>query len=139
MKESRLQHLLRSRENYRKWLAVFVLLAILVTAGVGAALHKTGVAAVYTKRVLHCPYAEMTGQVAHTHATDCYAQDGVTLVCPLQELEAHTHTPECYTEQRTLICGLEENPGHVHDDTCYTLTRGALLCTDESPEQLMKA
>jgi len=55
MKESRLQVLLHSREFHKKWVVVFLALAILVTAGVSAVLHKTGVAAVYTKRVLHCP------------------------------------------------------------------------------------
>ncbi|MBO5543116.1 MAG: hypothetical protein J5949_00650, partial [Oscillospiraceae bacterium] len=133
MKESRLQQMLRSRAYHRKWVVVFLVLALMVTAGVSAVLHKTGVAAVYTKRVLHCPYAELSGQVSHIHATDCYDADG-NLVCPLQEIAPHTHTEECYTVLRDLVCGQEENPGHIHDDSCYTMTRGELLCTDESPD-----
>ena len=133
MKESRLQYLLRSREIHRKWIVVFLLLAILVTAGVSAALHKTGVAAVYTKRILQCPYAEMSGQVAHNHAADCYDADG-NLVCPLQELAAHTHTPECYTGQRTLICDLEEDENHVHSDACYEIQQ-VLICEKQELEE----
>ena len=122
---------LREHKEYRRWVALFLCLALVISTATTALLTRPGVAMTHTERVLSCPFE---GEAAHTHTEDCY-QDGV-LVCTLPERELHTHTEDCYTTEKTLICEEEESDGHVHTEDCYSLVRGELICTDESEDHV---
>ena len=134
--------------GYRK-LAVFLCLALLVTAGTVTAFVLHGQAQEHTRRVLQCtavhqhtedcypdgdisaePVCGLADFVVHTHNDDCYNEQG-ELVCTIGELEAHTHSEEegCYT--RPLICGLEEIAAHAHTADCYAEADKELACGQE--------
>ena len=160
MKESTLNRMIREHKERYIWAAVFVILAVFVTALVFGTLRKSVEAQTYTKRVFACASAQEGAEpVAHQHNDDCYengelictlpereihihgdecyAEERV-LVCTLEEGEGHVHTDACYVEEQVPVCGLEENDGHVHsvENGCYTRVQGDLICTDEDPEHV---
>ena len=139
--------LLGEQKKYRRWLTIFLGLAIVVTLGTVAALKMNGQALSHKQKVLKCAlelhehteecyesdpesgektlicgYADYA---VHTHNDDCYDGDG-ELVCQLDEVEAHIHEESCYEEEQVLICELQESKGHVHTDSCK-----ALICEKE--------
>ena len=119
MNESTLNRMIREHKEHVIWVAVFLILAVFVTALTFGTLKKSVQAKTYTKREFQCPYAQEGAEpVAHKHNDDCY-ENGV-LICTLPERELHTHTDECYREEKVLVCGQEEGEGHVHDESCYT-------------------
>ena len=120
---------LREHKEYRRWLSVFLCLAVVIAAGTVALLTRPGVAMTRTETILDCRF---DGVAAHTHTEDCY-ENGV-LVCPLPERELHAHDESCYQTETFLICGLEESEGHVHDASCLTQVRGDLICGLEESE-----
>ncbi len=118
MKESTLNRMIREHKERFIWAAVFVILAVFVTALVFGTLKRSVQAQTYTKRVFTCPAAEEGAEpVAHQHNDDCY--ENGELICTLPERELHIHGDECYAEEKVLICTLEEGEGHVHTDACY--------------------
>lgn len=152
--------LLGEQKKYRRWLAVFLCLAIVVTAGTTAALKMNGQALSHKQKVLDCglevhehtaecyesgaipaegatsqeeekPVCGFADYVVHVHNDDCYDGDG-ELVCQLEQVEPHVHEAGCYTEQMTLICGLEETPGHQHTEECR-----ALICGEAESEAVV--
>ena len=141
--------LLKEKKTYRRWLAVFLCLALIVTGGTVGALKMQGQALSHKEKVLvcqaeahqhtdECRNAEgelICGQadyLVHAHNDDCYDSNG-QLVCALPEVKRHEHTDECFEEQEILICMQKENPGHQHDESCYTKVRGEQIC--ESTEE----
>lgn len=144
---------IRDKKHSRRWLMVFVCLAVAVAGGTVAVLKYNGQAMNYTQKVLECDYqvhkhtescyTTVNGQrtlicgqadyVVHTHNDDCYGMSG-KLVCTLPEVKEHKHDSSCYQTQSVLICGQEESAGHVHDDSCYTTQQGALTC--QLPEHI---
>ena len=138
---------LQDKKRYRRWLAVFTCLALIVGFGTVAALKMRGRAMTQDEKVLACHlevhqhsepcydqeknlicgYADY---VVHVHNDDCYGKDG-SLVCQLPQIETHTHTEECYQEQQALGCGKEETPGHTHGEECYAKEQGELSCQME--------
>lgn len=142
--------LLGEQKKYKRWLAVFLCLAVVVTAGTVAALKMNGQALSHKQKVLECKLEvhehteecykadPKTGEkklvcgladyVVHVHNDDCYGADG-ELACQLPEVENHVHEDSCYQEKEVLICGKEENPGHVHTEECR-----ALICGKEAAE-----
>ncbi len=136
---------LQEQKKQKRWLVVFLCLAIIVGFGTVTALKMRGQAMTHKeKRVicqlavhqhadecydenkenLICGYADY---VVHVHNEDCYDWNG-NLTCQLPEVEKHEHSEECYTEESTLICGLEETAGHQHGAECYTTQQGGLIC-----------
>lgn len=136
---------LQEQKKQKRWLVVFLCLAIIVGFGTVTALKMRGQAMTHKeKRVicqlavhqhadecydenkenLICGYADY---VVHVHNEDCYDWNG-NLTCQLPEVEKHEHSEECYTEEATLICGLEETAGHQHGAECYTTQQGGLIC-----------
>ena len=103
---------LREHKQHRRYLSIFLCLALLIAAATVALLTREGVAMTKTVSVLSCPFS---GVAAHTHNADCYDADG-NLVCPLPERALHEHDDSCYTEETVLICGREDTPGHVHTE-----------------------
>ena len=134
---------LNEQKKYKRRLAVFLCLAVVVALGTAAALKMYGQAMSHKEKKLVCRFAPhqhtdgcyqgdelICGEAdyaVHIHNDDCYgAADGV-LACGLQEPEPHTHTEECWTEQEVLICK-EEGQVHEHAEGCYTPERGELAC-----------
>lgn len=136
---------LQEQKKQKRWLVVFLCLAIIVGFGTVTALKMRGQAMTHKeKRVicqlavhqhadecydenkenLICGYADY---VVHVHNEDCYDWNG-NLTCQLPEVEKHEHSEECYTEEATLICGLEETAGHQHGAECYTTQQGGMVC-----------
>lgn len=137
--------------GYRK-LAVFLCLALLVTAGTVTAFVLHGQAQEHTRRVLQCtavhqhtegcypegdpnaePVCGLADFVVHTHNDLCYNEQG-ELVCTIEELEAHTHSEAdgCYT--RPLICGQQETAAHAHTADCYAEADKELICGEAERE-----
>ena len=86
--------LLGEQKKYRRWLTIFLGLAIVVTLGTVAALKMNGQALSHKQKVLKCA------------------------------LELHEHTEECYESdpesgEKTLICGYADYAVHTHNDDCY--------------------
>lgn len=141
---------LQNQKKHKRWLAVFLCLAVVVAVGTVTALKYTGTAMVHTLKVLDCPYTvhahtqecytEVAGEkmlscgyadyVVHTHNDDCRDSAG-RLICKLPEVVAHTHSSRCYTQQKVLVCGQEEASGHVHSGACYAAEQGNLTCRQE--------
>lgn len=136
---------LQERKRYKRWLAIFLSLAVVVALGTAAALKLNGRAMTRTQKILDCQLAVHTHMpecydeenqlicdyadyTVHLHNDDCYGEDGA-LVCILPEIEAHIHTDECYAEQDVLVCEQEESEGHIHTDECYTTEQGELMCS----------
>lgn len=141
--------LLGEQKKYRRWLGVFLCLAVLVTAGTLAALTMNGQALNHKEKVLECslevhehtaecyesgilpqagaeaeePICGYADYVIHVHNDDCLDKDG-QLVCGIPERKPHVHQESCYTEEKILVCELEETPGHVHSEECKTLICG---------------
>ena len=67
------------------------------------------------------------GLEAHTHSSDCFAQQRV-LVCTLDEGEGHSHTEQCYADEAVLKCTLQETPAHIHTEECYRAEQ-VLVCS----------
>ncbi|MCI9003998.1 MAG: fibro-slime domain-containing protein [Lachnospiraceae bacterium] len=139
---------LQDKKKYKRWLAVFVCLAVVVGFATTAALKMRGKAMTHDERVLNCKlqvhqHAETcydqekniicgyADYVVHKHNDDCYDPHNGNLVCTLPEVEAHQHTDECYQEQQALACGLEESEGHQHTEECHTKEQGELTCQVE--------
>lgn len=149
---------LQEQKNYKRWLAVFLCLAVTTVFGTAAALKMYGQAMTHQVRVLDCQYevhehtddcyekdenGDPTGDpvcgyadyVIHVHNDDCYDENG-NLVCPLEEIELHEHDEDCYEETEVLVCEEGESEsvsGHQHTDACYTEVQGELIC-EESTE-----
>lgn len=138
---------LRERRNTRRWIAVVLCLALVVTSGTFGALTRQGHALSDTNRKLVCAYTphehgegcyNEAGEAAcgyadycvHTHNESCYDSEG-ELVCRLPEIEAHVHDESCYQAGQPLVCGLEESDGHHHTDSCYTIQQGEQVCSLE--------
>ncbi len=135
---------LQEQKRYKRWMALFLCMAVVVALGTAAALKLNGRAMTKTQKMLNCSltlhthvpecydgeenlicgYADF---VIHTHNEDCYDESG-TLFCQLPEQEAHIHTDECYAEQEVLTCSEEESEGHLHADECYTAGEASLVC-----------
>ena len=60
---------LQERKAYRRWLAVFMCLALAVTFGTVAALKMYGQAMTHQVKVLECQYK------VHEHTEDCYEKN----------------------------------------------------------------
>lgn len=144
------ERFLREKQRQKRWLAIFLCLALVVTSGTFAALRMNGRAMDIEGKVLDCRaqahehtedcYDEqgdlICGQadyLVHTHSAACYDGEG-NLVCQIPEREAHVHDDSCYTEEKTLICGQEEAEGHQHSQECYTQQIGEWICTQEAHE-----
>lgn len=123
---------LREHRAYRRYLSVFLCLALAIAGGTVALLTRPGIAMTVTATVLQCPYV---GVAAHTHNDDC-CDESDALVCPLPERALHQHSDACYTETRVLICTREETPGHIHTEACFTRVRGELLCENTDEEHV---
>lgn len=137
---------LNEQKKYKRRLAVFLCLAVVVALGTAAALKMYGQAMSHKQKKLVCRYAAhahtdgcfdgeavvcgYADYAVHLHNDDCYGPNG-DLVCHLQEAEAHVHTEECYTQQEVLICEEEGAQAHEHTEGCYIPERGELLCQTE--------
>ncbi len=137
---------LNEQKKYKRRLAVFLCLAVVVALGTAAALKMYGQAMSHKQKKLVCQYAAhvhtdecfdgeavvcgYADYAVHLHNDDCYGPNG-ELVCHLPEAEAHVHTEECYTEQEVLICEEEGAQAHEHTEGCYTPERGDLSCQME--------
>ncbi|WP_434309835.1 SpaA isopeptide-forming pilin-related protein [Hominifimenecus sp. rT4P-3] len=118
---------LREKKIYRRWLVVFLCLAVIVTAGTITVLKYTGQAMTYKQKVLKCAYQ------VHEHNADCYDSEQ-KLICGLADYVVHVHNDDCYHAGGKLVCTLPEVEEHKHDGTCYTEALGDLQCT--LPEHL---
>ena len=137
-----LRQILKDKQSHRRWLSVFLLLAMLVSSSTVALLTLPSLAWAKDEVVLSCPYCEhqhteacydaggnccCAYAVAHLHNERCYDENG-ELICTLPEIEPHEHVDSCYLTERVLTCGLEESEEHQHTDECYTEER-TLICT----------
>ena len=152
------ERFLREQKNYKRWLAVFLCLAVAVTIGTAAALKYQGIA------------VTTDNEEVHVHTDECYEERKV-LICGMEEGEGaeessgsekggdaeessgseeggdaeentgsgsggHVHDESCYTiigGGSELSCGMEE---HTHGDECYTETEETteLTCGMEEGE-----
>ncbi|MBQ9664413.1 MAG: hypothetical protein IJV40_14810, partial [Oscillospiraceae bacterium] len=124
--------ILRARRRRGAQVALFLCLAVLLTAGVFWLFHLIGIAQTYQKKVLTCTaepqYGEgYAGFFVHTHNDDCYDENW-NLVCLLPEIETHEHDESCYTSYEVLTCTIPESDGHQHTPDCYTHVTN-LICT----------
>ena len=134
---NRVTELLRAKRRQVRHLALVLVLAVLVAAGVGGLFHLPAIAKTYQKTVLACTAVPPTGPgyagfFVHVHNDDCVDENG-NLVCPLPEIKPHIHDESCYTTTAVLVCTLPESDGHHHTEDCYTLVKGDLIC-EESTE-----
>ena len=139
----KMRELLTAKRRRGWYLALTLVLAVLVTAGVGGLFHQPAVAKTYQVTALTCT-AEApagpgyAGYFVHTHNEDCF--DGIgNLVCPLPEIKAHVHDETCYTTTAVQTCGLAESDGHQHTEACYTRVRGDLICEKSTDPVLDEA
>lgn len=120
-------NLLREQKKYRRWLAVFLCLAILVTSGTIASLMMKGQALNKQQKVLECPL------VVHEHTAECYKTDAESgeqkLACGYADYVVHVHGDECRDEEGTVVCGLPEAEAHVHEEGCFE-SKSVLVCTE---------
>ena len=133
----RMSEFMRTRREQRRHLALLLVLAVLVTAGVAGVFHLNAIAKTYQKAVLNCTAVPLEGPAyagffVHTHNDDCYDENG-NLVCPLPEIKAHEHGADCYITTAVQTCTLPESDGHHHTEDCYTRVKGDLIC-EESTE-----
>ena len=56
MMDSLLKRIEKSKKAHGRWIAMVLCLSMIVSLGTFAGFHKTAVAKVYTREVLHCPY-----------------------------------------------------------------------------------
>jgi len=128
----KMRELLTAKRRRGWYLALTLVLAVLVTAGVGGLFHQPAVAKTYQVTALTCTAEAPVGPgyagfFVHTHNEDCF-DENETLVCPLPEIKAHVHDETCYTTTSVQTCGLAESDGHQHSEACYTRVRGDLIC-----------
>ena len=90
---------LQDKKRYKRWLAVFVCLAVIVGFTTAAALKMRGRAMTHDERVLAC------------------------------KLEVHQHTEACYDQEKNIICGYADYAVHRHNEDCYDAKSGSLACT----------
>lgn len=117
------ERFLREQKNYKRWLAVFLCLAVIVTIGTAGALKYKGIAV--TK----------DGEI-HVHTDDCYREEKVLVCEEAKSAEGHTHDDSCYSVSggtEELICDKEE---HEHDDSCYTVEVITETETDEEGNEV---
>ena len=139
----KMRELLTAKRRRGWYLALTLVLAVLVTAGVGGLFHQPAVAKTYQVTALTCT-AEApagpgyAGYFVHTHNEDCF-DENETLVCPLPEIKAHVHDETCYTTTAVQTCGLAESDGHQHTEACYTRVRGDLICEKSTDPVLDEA
>lgn len=118
------ERFLREQKNYKRWLAVFLCLAVVVTIGTAAALKYKGIAVTTDNEEVevHMEDASASGdtETAHVHTDACYEEKKV-LICEAGKAEqGHVHDDSCYSVSggtEELTCDKEE---HSHDDSCYT-------------------
>ena len=133
--------LLNKHRRRTAYVSLLICLALVVTIGVGAVFHQTGVAKTYQKAVLTCAAEPQTGPgyagfFVHTHNDDCFDENG-DLWCQLPEIQAHMHDESCHTTARELVCTVPESDGHVHTEECYSPVRGELTCGLEESEPIL--
>jgi len=137
------RELLKAKRRHGWYLAVMLVLAVLVTVGVGGLFHQPAVAKTYQVTALTCT-AEApvgpgyAGYFVHKHNEDCFNGNG-NLVCPLPEIKAHVHDETCYTTTAVQTCGLAESDGHQHTEACYTRVQGDLICKQSTEPVLDEA
>ena len=104
------ERFLREQKNYKRWLAVFLCLAVVVTIGTTAALKYKGIAVTSDDPATEEMHMDEPKEIP----------EGYRL---------HVHTDACYEEQevKALVCGY----GHVHDESCYAAEGGET----EKPEE----
>ena len=129
---SRAGKLLKEQRQYRRRLAVFLCLAVLVAFGTVAALKLYGQAMTHKMEVLDCQYT------VHEHTEECYERDaegnlGTEAVCGYADYVIHQHNDECYDKEGRLVCSLEEHGPHTHTEECW-LTEKVLVCGEETGE-----
>lgn len=139
------ERFLREKKRHRRWLAMFLCLALAVTSGTFAALRMNGHAMDHGGKILNCRLRVhahsdecfdgegkmICGQAdyaVHTHDGRCRNEEG-ELVCQLPEREAHVHDSACYAEEKVLTCKEEETAGHQHSPECYIEEPGELVCS----------
>lgn len=139
------ERFLREKKRHRRWLAMFLCLALAVTSGTFAALRMNGHAMDHGGKILNCRLRVhahsdecfdgegkmICGQAdyaVHTHDARCHNDEG-ELVCQLPEREAHVHDSACYAEEKVLTCKEEETAGHQHSPECYIEEPGELVCS----------
>lgn len=139
------ERFLREKKRHRRWLAMFLCLALVVTSGTFAALRMNGHAMDHGGKILNCRLRVhahsdecfdgegkmICGQAdyaVHTHDARCHNDEG-ELVCQLPEREAHVHDSACYAEEKVLTCKEEETAGHQHSPECYIEEPGELVCS----------
>ena len=128
----------RKHRDFRRYVAIVAVLALVVFVGVNWRLHDKGISMTSDyqcglkehkhtekcyKKVLICGKEETDGSEGHTHTASCYKEER-KLTCGKEE---HKHSADCYDEDGNLICGKEE---HTHTDDCYT-TEKKLVCGKE--------
>lgn len=139
------ERFLREQKDYKRWLAVFLCLAVVVTIGTTAALKYRGIA--------------VTSDDSATDAMHLEQTEGNTEEIP-EGMRKHVHTADCYEMQPVLICGMtapgdetadgvtadagagdaanagaaDTTQGHVHTDACYQVTGGTEILTCTTPE-----
>ena len=138
------ERFLREQKNYKRWLAVFLCLAVVVTLGTTAALKYKGIAVTGDADAAQEMHMEQTGE-AQTVASEEVPEG----------MRRHVHTDACYEERKVLVCeegkaeagdaadagtdaGSAEGSGdtgtaggHHHSDSCYEVTGGELVCGKE--------
>lgn len=127
---SRAAKFLQEQKEYKRWLAAFLCLAIVVVFGTVTALKMYGQAMTHQVKVLDCAYQ------VHEHTEDCYEEDEEgeqILICDLADYVAHVHNDDCYDAKQNLVCPLEERPPHEHSDDCYE-DEDILICEEEESE-----
>lgn len=121
---------LQERKEYKRWLAAFLCLAMVVVFGTVTALKLYGQAMTHQVKVLDCAYQ------VHEHTEDCYEEneDGEQiLICGLADYVVHVHNDDCYDAKQNLVCPLEERPPHEHSDDCWE-EEDVLICEKEESE-----
>ena len=120
------ERFLREQKNYKRWLAVFLCLAVIVTIGTAGALKYKGIAVTADNEEVEVHLEEasvsedMEASSAHVHTDDCYEEREVLICDAAKEEQGHVHDDSCYSVSggtEELTCDKEE---HSHDDSCYT-------------------
>lgn len=119
--------LLKEQKQYRRRVAVFLCLAVIVGYGTVMALKLYGQAMTHKMEVLDCQYE------VHEHTDECYERDeeGNRIleepVCGYADYVIHVHNDNCYDKDGNLVCTLEEHEPHKHTEECY-VTEKVLVC-----------
>lgn len=140
------ERFLREQKNYKRWLAVFLCLAVMVTIGTTAALKYKGIAVTTDNGEVEV-HTDANGVSLHVHTEECY-EEQLVLVCErvkAEESEDTDKAPETgeteqmpdteETEQTSGSTGtVDTEQGHVHDDSCYEITGGEEILTCSTEE-----